>query len=120
MTQLAGSMAGRTVLVTGATDGIGKATAMGLAATGAHVAITGRDPGRTEAAARRLRAASNGPVDTFVADMSDQTQVRRLADEILQRVTLSSRQGVYRGSRPAAATRAGMVIRGLSVRKQGG
>jgi NAD(P)-dependent dehydrogenase (short-subunit alcohol dehydrogenase family) len=119
MTQLAGSMAGRTVLVTGATDGIGKAPAMGLAATGAHVAITGRDHGRTEAA-RRLRAASNGQVDTFVADMSDQTQVRRLADEILQRVTLSSRQGVYRGSRPAAATRAGMVIRGLSVRKQGG
>jgi NAD(P)-dependent dehydrogenase (short-subunit alcohol dehydrogenase family) len=79
-------MAGRTMVVTGATGGIGEATAMGLVATGAHVAITGRDRGRTEAAARRLRAAGDGPVDTFVADLSDQSQVRGLADEILQRL----------------------------------
>src|SRR6185503_10012386 len=51
-----------------------------------HVAITGRDRGRTEAAARRLRAAGSGPVDVFVADMSDQSQVRAMAAEILQRL----------------------------------
>ena len=44
-------MAGKSVLVTGGTGGIGKATAIGLAALGARVGITGRDPARTEAAA---------------------------------------------------------------------
>ena len=51
-----GPMAGRTVLVTGGTGGIGRATALGLAAMGAHLAITGRDRERTEGAAREIRA----------------------------------------------------------------
>ncbi len=77
-------MAGRTVLVTGATGGIGRATALGLASGGAHVGITGRDGESTEAAARELRAVSGGPVDVFVADLSSQAEVRRLADEVLE------------------------------------
>src|SRR2546423_11221794 len=52
-------MAGKTVLVTGATGGIGKATAVGLARLGARVAITGRDMARAEAAAADIRAAAN-------------------------------------------------------------
>jgi NAD(P)-dependent dehydrogenase (short-subunit alcohol dehydrogenase family) len=43
------------VLVTGATSGIGQATANALAARGATIAITGRDPERTERTARDLR-----------------------------------------------------------------
>jgi len=81
-----GPMAGRTVLVTGASGGIGQATALGLAAMGAHLAITGRDRGRTEDAAREIRAAGGGPVDVFVADLSAQSEVRRLAGEVLQRL----------------------------------
>jgi retinol dehydrogenase-14 len=77
-------MAGRTVLVTGGSSGIGRATALGLAAMGAHVAITGRDRERTDAAAREICAAGGGHVDTFVADMSSQAEVRRLAGEVLQ------------------------------------
>ena len=57
-----GPMAGKTVLVTGGTAGIGKATALGLATMGAHLAITGRDRARTEDAAREIRAAGGGPV----------------------------------------------------------
>src|ERR1700712_1700669 len=56
MTQ-SGQMAGRTVLVTGGTGGIGKATATGLAAMGARIAISGRDRARAEAAAADIRAA---------------------------------------------------------------
>jgi retinol dehydrogenase-14 len=81
-----GPMAGRTVLITGATGGIGKATALGLAAMGAHLAITGRDLGRTDTAAREIRAAGGGQVDVFVADLSSRAKVRRLADEVLQRL----------------------------------
>src|SRR5690348_4944477 len=64
-------MAGRTVLVTGGTGGIGKATALGLAMMGAHVAITGRDRGRADDAAQEIRAAG-GQVNLFVADLSSQ------------------------------------------------
>src|SRR5688572_14264316 len=80
-------MAGRTVLVTGGSGGIGKATALGLAAMGAHLAITGRDRARTEGAAREIRAAGGGQVDVFVADPSSQAEVRRLADEVLHSVS---------------------------------
>jgi NAD(P)-dependent dehydrogenase (short-subunit alcohol dehydrogenase family) len=79
-----GSMAGKTVLITGATSGIGRATATGLAAMGARVAITGRDRERAEHVAREIRSATGAHVDVFVADLSSQTEVRRLAGEVLQ------------------------------------
>ena len=77
-------MAGKIVLVTGGTSGIGKATARGLASLGAHVAITGRDRGRVEAVAVEIRGATGNPrVDAFGADLSSQGEVRRLAAEVL-------------------------------------
>jgi NAD(P)-dependent dehydrogenase (short-subunit alcohol dehydrogenase family) len=79
-------MAGKTVLVTGGTGGIGKATALGLATLGARVAITGRDRTRAEEAAREIRAVQGVQVDVFVADLSSQAEVRRLADEARSRL----------------------------------
>lgn len=73
-------MAGRTVLVTGASGGIGRATAVGMAMLGARVAIAGRDRERTEPAGRDARAAGSGQVDVFVADLSSQSQLRGLAE----------------------------------------
>ena len=79
-------MAGKTVLVTGATGGIGHATAVGLSRLGARVGITGRDLARAGAAAADIRAkANNAAVDAFAADLSSQTEVRRLAREVLDR-----------------------------------
>jgi len=81
-----GPMAGKTVLVTGGTGGIGKATATGLAALGARVGIVGRDQQRARSAAADIvRESGNSSVDLFVADMSAQAEVRRLAAEVLDR-----------------------------------
>jgi NAD(P)-dependent dehydrogenase (short-subunit alcohol dehydrogenase family) len=83
------AMTTKTVLVTGATQGIGKATAIGLTRMGAQVAIVGRDRERTQQAGRDIEAAgaSRGAgVDIFVADLASQAQVRRLADQVMSRL----------------------------------
>jgi NAD(P)-dependent dehydrogenase (short-subunit alcohol dehydrogenase family) len=78
------SMTGKTVLITGGTGGIGRAAAIGLASMGARVGITGRDRARAEGAAAVITTKSGNPaVDIFIADMTSQTEVRRLADEVL-------------------------------------
>jgi len=73
---LAGDMAGKTVLVTGATGGIGKAAARTLASLGAQVVIVGRSASKTAKVAREIGAAS-----FIVADLSVMTEVRRVAAE---------------------------------------
>lgn len=73
-------MRGTVCLVTGATSGIGYETALGLARRGARVALVGRDPGKAQACAARIRAAVPGAaVDPHVADLSAQAEIRRLA-----------------------------------------
>ncbi len=74
-------LTGKTVLVTGATDGIGKATAEGLARLGARVLVHGRDAGRVAAAVKLVAAAGPGGAEGLVADLSVQAEVRRLAAE---------------------------------------
>ncbi|MBZ9749314.1 SDR family NAD(P)-dependent oxidoreductase [Deinococcus sp. HMF7604] len=69
--------AGSTVLITGATGGIGLVTARELAQQGHRVLLVGRNPSRTEAAAQATGAAR-----TFLADLSELRQVRRLAQEV--------------------------------------
>jgi retinol dehydrogenase 14 len=102
-------MTGRTVLVTGATGGIGKATALGLAAMGARLAIIGRDRGRVETAAQEIRTTGGGQVDGFVADMSARSEVRRVAAEVLERLArihvLVNNVGGYWDSRHVTADR---------------
>ena len=74
-------MDGRTVLVTGATRGIGLETAVRLAELGADVLVHGRDPGRGAAALAAVRAASapGAAPALFLADLSSLAGVRGLA-----------------------------------------
>ena len=66
------------------TGGIGRATAIGLAALGARVGVTGRDATRARAAAAGITAETGNPtVDAFAADLSSQQVVRGLAAEVL-------------------------------------
>ena len=76
------NMNGKICLVTGATNGIGKATAQALAQMGATVVIVGRDHRKTSRVVEEIRAASgNNNVDSLLADLSSQQEVRRLAME---------------------------------------
>ncbi len=84
MADSARPMVGKSVLVTGGTGGIGRATAIGLAALGARVAITGRDLPRAASVAAEIRGITGNPeVAAFAADLSSQAEVRRLADAVL-------------------------------------
>jgi len=77
-----GVMDEKVCLITGATSGIGKATAMGLASMGASVVMVGRDRGRGEAALAEIKEKSaNASVDLTLADLSSQEEIRRLADQ---------------------------------------
>jgi len=79
-------MQGKTVLVTGANQGVGKATAIALARKGAHVVIVSRNADKGRAALAEVQAASpQREGELIVADLSSQAEVRRLAAEFRSR-----------------------------------
>lgn len=72
-------MQGRTVVITGASSGIGAAAARRFAALGATVAVVGRSPQKTKEVAHEIGA------EAHIADFARLDEVRALADELLAR-----------------------------------
>ena len=103
-----GAMSEKVCLITGATSGIGKATAMELASMGASIVMVGRDRGRGEAALAEINEGSpNASVDLMLADLSSQDEIRRLADEFKDAYprldVLVNNAGLFRSERITTA-----------------
>ena len=97
-------MAEPLILVTGSTDGIGKATAAGLAAGGAEVILHGRDEKKGKRVQRELaQMAGNGRPDLVIADYTRQDQIRGMAADLTSRYSrldvLVNDAGTYQKTR---------------------
>ena len=81
-------MQNKVCIITGATSGIGKATALGLAKMGANVAIIGHDKEQGENAQNEIKSKTGNPnVDLLLDDLSSQAEIRKLAEDIQARYT---------------------------------
>lgn len=81
---LAVSLRGRTVVVTGATSGLGQAAASQLAELGARVILVGRNPDKAEGTRREIVAATgNDNIAVALADLGLLAEVRKLARKLL-------------------------------------
>lgn len=76
------SPTGRTILITGATDGVGRHVAEALGRSGAEILVHGRDQSRGEGLVETIRAAG-GAARFLRADLSALAEVRALADTVL-------------------------------------
>jgi NAD(P)-dependent dehydrogenase (short-subunit alcohol dehydrogenase family) len=97
-------LTGKTCIVTGASTGIGRETALGLARLGARVLVVCRSPARGRASVDHIRGETGGAsVELMLSDLSAQASVRRLARDILEQCpqihVLVNNAGVYRSRR---------------------
>ena len=100
----------KTVLITGATDGIGKHLAKKLASEGHQVILHGRNPQKLELALQEVRAVSlRGRVSSYLADFSKLDDVYRFVGEIkrdFQRIdVLFNNAGLYAGKERKASAK---------------
>lgn len=76
-------MDGKTVLITGSTDGVGRYVAAELAASGAKVLVHGRDRERANALVEEIRRQGRGEAVFYPADLSSLVETRRLGEAVL-------------------------------------
>ncbi len=101
------NLTGKTVLITGATSGLGRAAADPIAEAGAHLVLLGRSPERNEATAAELRAATGASVEHLTCDLGSLDSVACAADEFRERfdelhVLINNAGGMYRLRRTAS------------------
>ena len=99
----------KTILITGATDGIGKHLAKKLASEGHHVILHGRNPKKLELATQEVRAVSvRGRVSSYLADFSKLDDVYRFVEEIKRDfqsiAVLFNNAGLYAGKERKASS----------------
>src|ERR1700759_2577217 len=80
---MAAKMDGKTVLITGSTDGVGRYVAAKLAAAGAKVLIHGRDRERAKSLINEIRRQGCAEPAFYPADLSSLVETRQLAERIL-------------------------------------
>jgi NAD(P)-dependent dehydrogenase (short-subunit alcohol dehydrogenase family) len=100
---------GKTALVTGSTDGVGRLVAKRLGGAGAHILVHGRDRDRGERVVAEIKE-SGGTAELLTADLSDLTEVRGLADAVRAAVDrldiLVNNAGIGTGTGAARRTNA--------------
>ncbi|MGB5811527.1 MAG: SDR family NAD(P)-dependent oxidoreductase [Polyangiales bacterium] len=100
-------LTGKSALVTGATSGLGKATATALASLGASVTIVGRDPEKTSRVRTEMfRRTGNEAIAVEIADLSIMNEVRALASR-------------FRGPLHLLVNNAGVMLRERQVTSEG-
>lgn len=96
-------MKGKTILVTGSTDGIGKRTALDLARMGAVVLVHGRTEERAAAIAQEIAMETGAKVDYITGDYSSLALVRDMASQVLAKTdrlhVLINNAGMYANER---------------------
>lgn len=101
-------MQGKTVIITGATRGIGEVTALELAKMGAQVIIISRSAERCQAAVNRIKAAARtDSVEYIAADLSSLEEIRRAAEAFTARhsqlhVLVNNAGAVFQGFQKSA------------------
>lgn len=75
------TVSGKQCIVTGATNGIGRVTALELARAGANVTIISRNEQRCKATKEMIREETGQTVEYIVADLSSQSDIRRAVEE---------------------------------------
>ncbi|NUU21529.1 MAG: SDR family NAD(P)-dependent oxidoreductase [Streptomycetaceae bacterium] len=76
----------KTVLITGATDGLGRHVAVRLGRAGTRVVVHGRDAGKAERVRDEVAEAGGPDPEVVVADLADLRAVDRLADDVADRI----------------------------------
>ena len=107
---MAGGLTGKVVLVTGATDGLGRGVAIDVAQRGATVLVHGRNRARGEAVLAEIKAAGGPDARLYLADFGVLADIRRMADAILASEPRLTCWSTMPGSSRTSAGRALMAM----------
>lgn len=75
-------VAGKTIFITGSTDGVGRYVALQLAAQGANLLIHGRDAARGNEVVAQIKRGGKGTAAFYQADLASLAEARKLADRV--------------------------------------